>query len=268
MQHLLLQGQTALVTGGNSGIGKGIVERFSAEGAHVVINYNAHNEEAEALVRQIAAKGGRAIAIKADVSKEAEVVSMFRQAIETFGTIDILVNNAGIQRDASITKMTVDQWQTVLNVNLMGYFICSREAVREFMKRGASKNGSRCAGKIVCISSVHETIPWAGHVNYASSKGGIRMFVQSLAQEVAPYRIRVNSVAPGAIKTPINQSVWSNEASRKKLLKLIPYGRIGSPDDVAKAVLWLASDESDYVTGSTLVVDGGMMLYPAFSDNG
>jgi glucose 1-dehydrogenase len=155
----------------------------------------------------------------------------------------------------------------VLSTNLTGQFLTAQAAVKEFRRRGQRSN-SKALGKIICMSSVHEVIPWAGHVNYAASKGGIQMFMKSLAQEVAPERIRVNSIAPGAIRTPINKDAWDTDAALAKLLQLIPYGRVGEVDDIGKAAVWLASDESDYVVGTTLFVDGGMTLYPGFADNG
>ncbi len=263
-----LKGQSALITGANSGIGMAVAEALATEGAQVVVNYVTHPEDAEAIVSNIQSNGGKAMAIKADVSKEDEVKAMFQQMIAAYGTIDILVNNAGIQRDAALVEMTLEQWQTVIGVNLTGYFLCAREAAREFMRRGIVKERSVAAGKIICMSSVHERIPWAGHVNYASSKGGIMMFMESLAQELAPHKIRVNSIGPGAIRTPINKAAWGTEAGMNKLLNLIPYGRIGEPEDIGKAAAWLASDDSDYVNGTTLFVDGGMLLYPGFTTNG
>lgn len=263
-----LEGQTALVTGANSGIGKAVAESIAAEGANVVINYVTHPEISDQMVGEIKSAGGNAIAVKADVSKEGDVQQMFQKCIQTFGTVDILVNNAGIQKDAPFVEMTLDQWQAVINVNLTGYFLCAREAAREFIRRGIVKERSKAAGKIICMSSVHEVIPWAGHVNYASSKGGIMLFMKSIAQELAPHNIRVNSIGPGAIKTPINKAAWETEDSLNNLMKLIPYGRIGQPEDIGKAAVWLASDESDYVNGTTLFVDGGMLLYPGFTTNG
>ena len=193
---------------------------------------------------------------------------MFEHTISRFGTVDILVANAGLQRDSDFADMTLEQWNYVLSVNLSGQFLCAREAVREFMRRGVVPGRSRAAGKIICMSSVHEVIPWAGHANYAASKGGVMLMMKSLAQEVAPKKIRVNSIAPGAIKTAINRMAWDTAAAEKDLLKLIPYGRVGDPVDVARAAVWLASDESDYVTGTTLFVDGGMTLYPGFATGG
>ncbi len=187
--------------------------------------------------------------------------------VDAFGRIDILIANAGLQRDAPVTNMTLDQWRTVLDVNLTGQFLCAREAIKCFLDQGLSP-ASKALGKIICMSAVHEVIPWAGHVNYAASKGGIMLMMKSLAQEVAEKKIRVNGIAPGAIKTNINKASWSDPEKAKALLPLIPYGRLGEPEDVAKAAVWLASDESDYVTGTTLIIDGGMTLYPAFREGG
>ncbi|MGQ0655281.1 MAG: glucose 1-dehydrogenase [Betaproteobacteria bacterium] len=259
----ILAGQKALVTGGDSGIGAAVVRAFAAAGATVGINYRSGADAADRLVAEISRAGGAALAMQADVSREDEARGMF----ERFGRIDILVANAGIQKDASITQMTLEDWQRVLEVNLTGQFLCVREAVARFIAQGRTP-ASRAAGKIICMSSVHEMIPWAGHVNYAASKGGVMMMMKSVAQEVAPRGIRVNGIAPGAIKTPINAGVWGDAQAAAKLLELIPYGRIGDADDVARAALWLASDQSDYVTGTTLFVDGGMSLYPAFAHGG
>lgn len=265
---LKLKGQSALVTGANSGIGKGIALALGKEGAQVVVNYITHPETAEEVVSQIIQEGGRAIALQADVSNEAQVQAMFQEMFRQFGTIDILVNNAGLQKDSAFEDMTLADWQLVLNVNLTGQFLCAREAVREFLRRGIVKERSVAAGKIICMSSVHQEIPWGGHVNYASSKGGINMLMKSMAQEMAPKKIRINSIGPGAIETPINQSAWITDAARERLLTLIPYGRVGLPDDIARLAVWLASDESDYITGAAIFIDGGMTLYPGFSTNG
>lgn len=267
-QKTILKDQTALVTGANSGIGLAVAKALGAAGANVVVNYVANPDAAQSVVDDIQQNGAKAIAIEADVSKEDQVQQMFQKAIEHFGTVDILVNNAGLQRDAALADMTLAQWQKVIDVNLTGQFLCAREAVREFLKRGVVKEKSKAAGKIICISSVHEVIPWAGHVNYAASKGGIELMMKSMAQELAPQKIRINSIGPGAIRTPINKDAWDTDESLKRLLTLIPYGRIGMPEDIGKAAVWLASDESDYVTGTTLFVDGGMLLYPGFSTNG
>jgi len=263
-----LAGQKALVTGANSGIGRGIAVELARAGAEVMVNWVADEDAALEVVEEIESLGGRAAAHRADVSSEEEVAAMFARMIEETGTIDILVNNAGIQRDAPFEEMTLEQWNQVLNVNLTGQFLCAREAIREFRRRGVVPEISASAGKIVCISSVHEVIPWAGHVNYAASKGGVMLMMKSIAQEVAPYRIRVNGIAPGAIRTPINREAWETDEARAALLELIPYRRIGEVDDIGRAAAWLASDMADYVTGTTLFVDGGMTLYPGFAEGG
>lgn len=264
----VLQGQKALVTGASSGIGRGIALALAAAGAHVVVNYVSDKAGAEAVVEEIQRGGGQAYAYQADVSQEEQVQAMFQRMVQEFGTIDILISNAGLQRDAPFDAMTLEQWNTVIRVNLTGQFLCAREAVREFKRRGVVPEVSCAAGKIICISSVHEIIPWAGHVNYAASKGGIMLMMKSLAQEMAPYRIRVNSIAPGAIRTPINTAAWETPEAYAELLQLIPYRRIGEVEDIAQAAVWLASDQADYVTGISLVVDGGMTLYPSFAEGG
>lgn len=266
--HGLLRGQKALVTGANSGIGRAVAVELAREGADVVVNYVADEDAALEVVNEINHAGGRAVAIHADVAKEEQVQAMFRQAIETYGTLDILVNNAGLQQDAPFDEMTLAQWQRVIDVNLTGQFLCAREAIREFKRRGVVKEVSCSAGKIIGISSVHEVIPWAGHVNYAASKGGVMLMNKSIAQEMAPYRIRVNNVCPGAVRTPINRTAWETAEAYDKLMELIPYRRIGEPEDVARTVAWLASDHADYVNGASLFVDGGMTLYPGFTTGG
>jgi len=263
-----LHGQKAIVTGANSGIGRAIALALGAAGADVVVNYRDGEDAAIEVVRQIAQSGSRALAQRADVSREGEVKDLFQRAIEHFGTVDILVNNAGLQRDAAFEEMTLEQWNAVIGVNLSGQFLCAREAVREFKRRGVVESVSRAAGKIICISSVHEVIPWAGHVNYAASKGGVMLMMKSLAQEVAPHRIRVNSISPGAIRTPINKSAWSTPEAYAALMRLVPYKRIGEPEDVGRAAVFLASDDSDYITGTSMYVDGGMTLYPEFASGG
>jgi glucose 1-dehydrogenase len=264
----VLKGQIALVTGANSGIGRGVALALGKAGANVVVNYVADDDSAQAVVDEIQGFGVKAIKVDGDVSDEGQVAALFKQAIAEFGTIDILVNNAGLQRDSAFHEMTLEQWNKVIGVNLTGQFLCAREAVREFTRRGVVPSVSCAAGKIICMSSVHQEIPWAGHANYASSKGGIKMLMESLAQEVAPLKIRVNAIAPGAIRTPINTSAWNTPDAYKSLMKLVPYGRIGEPEDIARAAVWLASDQSDYVVGTTLFVDGGMTLYPGFATGG
>lgn len=264
----ILKGQTALVTGANSGIGEVTARAMTAAGAKVVVNYTAHEDAAFRIVNDIREAGGIAIAVKADVSKEDQVLSMFEKVVSELGTIDILVNNAGVQRDSVFVDMSFEQWQSVLDVNLTGAFFCAREAAREFLRRGVVPERSRAAGKIIFISSVHEVIPWAGHANYAASKGGLLLLMKSLAQELAPHKIRVNGIGPGAIKTDINRAAWDTPEAEASLLKLIPYKRVGEPKDIASVAVWLASDEADYITGTTIYADGGMLLYPGFSTGG
>ena len=263
-----LNGQKALVTGANSGIGKAVAIGFGQAGADVVVNYVAGDKAAQQVVDEITACGVRAYAHEADVSNEVQVQRMFQKMIQDFGTIDILVSNAGLQRDAPLEEMTLQQWNTVIGVNLTGQFLCAREAVKEFKRRGVVPKVSCSAGKIICMSSVHETIPWAGHVNYAASKGGVMLMMKSISQEVAPHRIRVNSICPGAVRTPINTAAWETPEAYQALMKLIPYKRIGEPADIARAAVWLASDHADYVNGTSIFVDGGMTLYPGFEEGG
>lgn len=263
-----LEGQIALVTGASSGIGAGVAKALAMEGAAVVVNYSSSPEKAEKVLNEIQRAGGTALTIKADVSNEKEVLDMYREIFKQFGTIDILVNNAGLQKDNKFHEMSLDEWNRVIGINLTGQFLCAREAIKEFLRRGVDPAKSKAAGKIICMSSVHEVIPWAGHANYAASKGGVMMLMKSMAQEYAPMKIRVNSIGPGAIRTPINHAAWQTPESYNNLLKLIPQKRIGEVDDIGGAAVWLASDDSDYVNGITLFVDGGMLLYPGFEDNG
>jgi glucose 1-dehydrogenase len=263
-----LKKQTCIVTGANSGIGRAIAIAMARDGANVVVNYVFGPEAAQQVVDEITHQGGSAIAIQCDVSKEDQVIAMFQEAVATYGTVDILVNNAGLQRDAWFHEMTLKDWQFVLDVNLTGQFLCAREAIREFLRRGPRPDVSVALGKIICMSSVHEVIPWAGHVNYAASKGGVMLMMKSLAQEYGPMKIRVNSIGPGAIKTPINRSAWETPEAEAKLLDLIPYKRVGETSDIGAVAVWLASDESDYIHGTTIFVDGGMTLYPGFTENG
>ena len=264
----VLSGQKALVTGANSGIGRAVAVALGQAGADVLVNYVSGDDAAAEVVHEIEAAGSGAIAYRADVSNEAEVLAMFAAMTARFGTIDILVANAGLQRDSNFHDMTLEQWNTVIGINLTGQFLCARSALREFLRRGVNDKVSCAAGKIICMSSVHQVIPWAGHANYATSKGGIDMMMRSLAQEVASHHVRVNAIAPGAIRTPINTAAWQTPEAYADLMELVPYGRIGEPIDIARAAVWLASDDSDYVIGTTLFVDGGMTLYPGFATGG
>jgi glucose 1-dehydrogenase len=264
----LLHGQKALVTGASSGIGRAIAIALAEAGADVIVNYVSGEDQAAEVVDNAREFGSDALALRADVSSEPDVEQMFATMIREFGTIDILVNNAGLQQDAPFDQLTLAQWSKVMAVNLTGQFLCARAAVREFKRRGVVPGISCSAGKIICISSVHEVIPWAGHVNYAASKGGVMLMMKSLAQEVAPFRIRVNSISPGAIRTPINMKAWDTDEAYQELMRLIPYKRIGEPAEIGRAAAWLASDHADYVNGVSLFVDGGMTLYPGFETGG
>jgi glucose 1-dehydrogenase len=264
----ILKGQNALVTGGGSGIGKAVAIELGKAGADVVVNYVRAEDQAREVVAEIEKSGSRAFAHQADVSQEDQVSAMFEKMKAELGTVDILINNAGLQQDAPLDEMTLNQWNLVINVNLTGQFLCAREAVREFKRRGVVPEVSCAAGKIICMSSVHEVIPWAGHVNYAASKGGVMLMMKSIAQEVAPYRIRINSIAPGAIRTPINTDAWQTPEAYEALMTLVPYRRIGEPEDIGRAAVWMASDHADYVNGTSLFVDGGMTLYPGFATGG
>jgi glucose 1-dehydrogenase len=264
----LLKGQKALVTGASSGIGRACAIALAQAGADVAVNYRGSAEKADEVVARIRETGAPGTAVQADVSDEEQVRAMFREVIDEFGTVDILVNNAGMQQDAPFEEMSLEQWNNVIGVNLTGQFLCTREAVKEFKRRGVVPEVSCSAGKVICMSSVHEAIPWAGHVNYAASKGGVMLMSRSVAQEVAQHRIRVNSVAPGAVRTPINRDAWQTQEAYDKLMELVPYDRIGEPEDIGRTVAWLASDQADYIVGSTIYVDGGMMLYPGFATGG
>ncbi|GAB3810756.1 SDR family oxidoreductase [Pontibacter rugosus] len=267
-QDKRLEGKVAVVTGGSSGIGQAIAIAMGKAGAKVVINYYSDEDGAKEAQQQIESAGSQAVIVEANVAKPEDCQRLIDTAVQEFGQLDILVNNAGVQKDSSFIDMTLDDWNKVISTNLTGHFLCAQAATREFMKRKVQPEDITSAGNIIFISSVHDIIPWAGHVNYATAKGGVQMLMKTLAQELAPNKIRVNGISPGAIKTDINRSVWENEKGREDMLTLIPYGRIGEPEDVAKVAVWLATDEADYITGTTIYVDGGMTLYPAFSDNG
>lgn len=266
--QVVLKGQSAIVTGGSSGIGMGIALELGKAGANVCVNYSHHADAANEVVSQLEKMGVKGLAVQADVSKEEDVLRMFQDAEKAFGAVDILINNAGLQKDSPFQDMSLDDWNRVISVNLTGQFLCAREAVRLFLKQGVRQGVSTSSGKIVHVSSVHEVIPWAGHANYAASKGGVHMLMQTIAQELAEKKIRVNAIGPGAIKTPINKEAWETDQAYNALMELIPYKRIGLPEDIARAAVFLASDYSDYINGTTLFVDGGMTLYPGFRTGG
>lgn len=265
----VLEGQKAIVTGASKGLGAGIAEALALAGCDVALNYSSDRQGAERVAAIVRAAGRKALVVKADVSSEAEVLEMFKEAHEGLGRLDILINNSGIQMNAAFDEMSLQQWQRVIDTNLTGQFLCAREAVRCFKRQGLDPSVSSSLGKILCISSVHDVIPWAGHVNYAAAKGGIMLMMKSIAQELAPLKIRVNSLSPGAIRTPMNvEKLNSPESYRSILLDHIPVKRIGEPEDVGRAAVWLVSDDSDYVHGATLYIDGGMTLYPEFAGGG
>ena len=262
--------QSAIITGSGRGIGKGIAEEFAKEGANITINYSSSKEASEETAHLLTESYTdiKVIVVKADVSKEVDVKNLFQKTIKEFGTVDICVANAGIQMDHKLHEMPLEAWQKVIDINLTGQFLCAKEAIIEFMRRGKRPDISNALGKIIHISSVHEVIPWAGHANYAASKGGLVMLMQSICQGYAPMGIRCNSIAPGATKTDINKEAWGTAEGMEKILKLVPQDRIGEPKDMGKVAAWLASDESDYINGTTIFVDGGMTCYPGFTTNG
>jgi glucose 1-dehydrogenase len=267
--HEVLRGQKALVTGASKGLGRAVAVGLGRAGADVLVNYFTDEAGARETARAIEALGRRALLLQADVAREEEVGRMFAALIEAFGRLDICVPNSGIQLNAPVDQMTLAQWQRVIDVNLTGMFLCAREAIRLFKKQGIDREVSYAAGKLIFMSSVHDIIPWEGHANYAAAKGGIMLLMKSVAQEVAHLRIRANALSPGAIRTPMNvEKLTSPEVFDSTLLRLIPYKRIGEPEDVARAAVWLASDESDYVNGATIYIDGGMTLYPGFIGGG
>lgn len=264
----ILRGQKALVTGSSSGIGKGVAIALAKAGADIVLNYAGSKKKAEEVAQEISSIGRQVLIQQADVSKEEEVRAMFKRSIETFGTLHIVVNNAGIQKDSPFVEMTLENWNQVIGINLTGQFLCSREAIKEFLRRGIQKDISCAAGKIICMSSVHEVIPWSGHVNYAASKGGVMLMMKSIAQEFASKKIRINSICPGAIRTSINKEAWETPTAYQKLMEVIPYKRIGEVEDIGHMAVLLASDLTDYINGASIFVDGGMTLYPGFMENG
>lgn len=259
--NISLEGKRALVTGGNSGIGAAIALALAEAGAKVAINYVGHPKAAVALVKTIKQKRGEAISIQADVSDPKAVGKMFARMDAAWGGIDILINNAGIDGASALGwKADIVAWRKVIEVNLFGAFYCAREA----LKRMALQK----SGVVLSTTSVHEEIAWSGHSAYTASKAASSMLTKTLAQEAAPHGVRVLSVAPGAIKTPINRSVWSNPKRMKDLLEKIPLKRIGEPDEIARMVVVLVSDAASYVTGRTIFVDGGMTDYPNFAHGG
>ena len=247
-----LAGKVALVTGSSSGIGQGIAVRLAKEGADVVINYSGHIEGAQQTQSQINALGGKSIIVQADVSKVADVTAMVNAGWDQLGKVDILVNNAGVEKGSEFVDVTEADYDLVLGVNLKGPFF----ATQAFVKRLFAAN---LPGRVINISSVHEDMVFPHFASYCASKGGIRMLMRDLSVELGPKNITVNNIAPGAINTPINNGLLHDKARLDPLLANIPLGRLGSVDDVAALAAFLASDEAGYITGSTFVVDGGLM---------
>jgi glucose 1-dehydrogenase len=246
-----LKDKVALVTGASSGIGKAIATRFAQEGAHVAVNYRPGGKaDQDAALAEVASFNPTAIAVAADVSKREDVEAMVAQVVEKFGRLDICINNAGIEIKKPFLEVSDDEWNKVISVNLYGCFVVSQAAARQMRTQGG--------GKLVFISSVHEDIPFPEYTAYCASKGGVRMMMRNLAMELAPYKINCNNIAPGAIATPINQSVLSDPQAMKNAVSEIPWGRFGKPEEVASVAVFLSSDEAEYVTGSTYYVDGGL----------
>lgn len=256
-----LNGKTAVITGASKGIGAAIALRLGAEGVNIIVNYNSDRQGADETVSQILAAGGKALAVQGDVSKEGVADALVKAALDGFGGLDIFVNNAGMERPAHTHEMTLDNWQKIIDVNLTGVFLGARAALRHF-------TANKIKGNIINMSSVHEQIPWPRFAHYAASKGGVKLLNETMAMEYAREGIRVNAIGPGAINTPINQEKMQDPAQKAALEAIIPMGYAGEPQAVANAAAWLASEQSSYVTGITLFVDGGMTLYPAFMNNG
>ncbi|MBS2969540.1 glucose-1-dehydrogenase [Metabacillus sp. KIGAM252] len=252
-----LEGKVVVVTGASSGLGRAIAKRFGQEKAKVVINYYKNEGKSDELIGEIKEAGGEAVKVQGDVSKEEDVKKIIQFAIDTYGTLDVMVNNAGIQNEVPTEELSLDDWNKVISTNLTGIFVGSREAIAYMLKNDIK-------GSIINMSSVHQIIPWPHFAHYAASKGGIKMLSETLALEFAPHGIRVNCLAPGAINTPINKEKFSDPAAKEEVLKMIPLNKIGEPEEVAAAAVWLASEEASYVTGTTLYIDGGMTNYPSF----
>jgi glucose 1-dehydrogenase len=261
LMDLGLKGRRILVTGANSGIGASISRELAAAGARVAINYVVHPELADQLVAEIKSSGADAIAVQADVGNPAQVGAMFASVTQSWGGVDVLINNAGIDGPkARVWEADPAQWERVLRVNLIGSFLCAREALG-FMV-------AQRRGVILNMTSVHERIAWSGYSAYTASKAALSMLTQNLAQEASPFNVRVLSLAPGAIRTPINQDVWSNPTSLNDLLTKIPLGRVGEPQEIARVATFLVSDAASYMSGSTIYADGAMTDYPEFAHGG
>jgi glucose 1-dehydrogenase len=256
-----LNGKRALVTGASSGIGEAVACCLAASGAKVAVNYRGHSQMAEGVARTIQERGGTAMTLQADVSHPEAVKKMFQRIDACWGGIDILINNAGIDGPLELSwEADLHAWRQVLEVNFFGAFYCAQEALKRMVPQKS--------GVVLNTSSVHEEIAWSGHSAYCASKAALAMLTKTLAQEAAPHGVRVLAVGPGAIKTPINRSVWNDPLGLKDLLSKIPLNRVGEPEEIARMVVVLVSDSASYVTGRTMFVDGGMTDYPGFSHGG
>jgi glucose 1-dehydrogenase len=258
----LLEGQIAIVTGSSSGIGAAVAKVMAEAGAKVCVNYCNNKGKGEEVAHSIIECGGEAIVIGADVGKEEQVNKLYKTVVDKWGTIDISVNNAGVQIVKEFHNTTLTEWNYVVDTHFTGNYLCTREAIKEFLRRGPRKV-STALGKVICMSSVHDIIPWSFRVSYAAAKGGILLMMKSVAQEYAPYNIRVNAISPGAIRTEMNREGWETQEALENMVKLIPNKRIGEPEEVGKLAAWLASDEADYITGTTIYIDGAMTTYPS-----
>jgi glucose 1-dehydrogenase len=247
-----LEQKVAVITGSDSGIGRAIAIEFAREGASVVINYAHAQDKAEEVHQTITSNGGKAIVIQADISQYQQATHLIQQAVEQFGKLDILVNNAGMEIHSPFLDVTEEQYDRVLSIDLKGPFFCAQLAAREMVKR-------KIAGRIINISSVHEDLPMPQNVPYCCAKGGLRMLMRTICLELAPYGITVNNIGPGAVDTPIDADVKADPKKWQALLDEIPLHRVGQPEEIAKLAVYLASDASSYVTGSTFFIDGGLM---------
>lgn len=254
MTYPSLQGKVAVVTGGSLGIGAGIVRRLAAEGVAVTLDYHTHSDTSDTIAREIQGQGGKVLVVQADVSQVASVQNLVAQTVQTFGRLDIMVNNAGIEEPTPFTDVTEQSWDRQIAVDLKGVYFGAQAAAKQMIAQGGG-------GVIVNISSVHEDLPMVGNSVYCAAKGGIRMLTRTLATELAQHRIRIVNIGPGAVATPINTATLNDPQKKAALLAEIPLGRISTPEDIAGSVAWLASDEASYITGTTLFVDGGLMVY-------
>lgn len=252
-----LEGKVIVITGASTGLGKAMALRFGEEKAKVIVNFRSDENEANAVVEGVKKAGGDAIAVKGDVTVEEDVINLVQTAVNKFGTLDVMINNAGIENPVASHEMPLSDWNRVINTNLTGAFLGSREAIKYFVENDIK-------GSVINMSSVHEMIPWPLFVHYAASKGGIKLMTQTLALEYAPKGIRINNIGPGAINTPINAEKFADPVKRADVESMVPMGYIGKPEEIAAVAAWLASSQASYVTGITLFADGGMTLYPEF----